>query len=153
MSGQCDEPTSKLFKLWRTTIDATNRIQIRLEKLLKNSGGLSLGDYSVLLVLTRVREGHMRLGEVARELVFSPARVTYIVRSLERRGFVERQVSSEDGRIIFAHITPAGRAVFDTCHAAYCEHIEELCLACVSPEEAAVMQRVFSRITERLGDL
>lgn len=153
MSIHGKESTSELFTLWRTIMDATNRIQSRLEKLLKNSGGLSLGDYSVLLALIQAPDGHLRLGEVAREIVFSPARVTYIVRSLERRGFIERQVSSEDGRIVFAHITPAGRKVFDICHIAYCEHIEELCLACVSREEVTVLQRVFSRISQRLGDL
>ncbi|MDO5720763.1 MAG: MarR family transcriptional regulator [Actinomycetaceae bacterium] len=152
MSEQYDQPTIELFGLWRTTMDATNLIQARLEELLKSNGGLSLGDYSVLLTLAQTPHGYMKLGELARQTSFSAARVTYMMHSLERRGFVERKASEQDGRIVFAHMTPRGRRVFNSCHAAYCEHIEQWCLSCVSPDEADVLHRVFSRIAQRLRD-
>ena len=75
---------------WRAYFEATALLQDRLDRTLKDGADLHLADYNLLLLLSEAPEGRMRMGELARLMVFSPSRVTYQVKTLEQRGLVER---------------------------------------------------------------
>jgi len=51
----------------------------------------------------------LRAGELAKRLMTSPATVTTVVDTLERRGYVERRRDDRDRRAVRLHITDSGR--------------------------------------------
>ena len=50
------------------------------------------------------------MSELAEQLLLSRSGITRLADRLERQGLIERQRCPEDGRGLFAHLTPAGEA-------------------------------------------
>ncbi|QCU78484.1 MarR family transcriptional regulator [Citricoccus sp. SGAir0253] len=140
------DPGDTHRRAWRAYFEATALLQDRLERTLKAETGLHLADYNLLLLLTESAEGHLRMGELASLMVFSPSRVTYQVKVLERQGLVLRRACSEDGRGSEAVITDAGRALFRKAAALHSRQVRELFLDRIDEEEAATLLAVFSRL-------
>ncbi|HEX9795386.1 MAG TPA: MarR family transcriptional regulator [Anaerolineales bacterium] len=58
-------------------------------------------------------QGPSTLGDLAQWIAVSPPTLSRTVRTLEERGWVQRTPSSEDGRVVLAELTPAGRAAVE----------------------------------------
>jgi DNA-binding MarR family transcriptional regulator len=78
----------------------------RLEKAL----GLNLTELDLLLGLGN-SEG-TRMGDLANMLITSPANVTRLCASLEKRGLVQRRRSEESDRVVLASLTEEGDRLF-----------------------------------------
>jgi DNA-binding MarR family transcriptional regulator len=137
---------------WRAYFEATALLQDRLDRTLKEEAGLHLGDYNLLLLLTEAPEGRLRMGELARLMVFSPSRVTYQVKTLEQRGLVERCAAPTDRRGAQAAITDAGRHAFRKAAALHSRQVKDLFLDRLEDGEAETVLRVFSRLGCALED-
>ena len=72
--------------------------------------GLTLGDYEVLVHLSEAPERRMRMCDLAQALRLSPSGLTRRLDGLVRHGLVERRASSNDRRVMFAHLTETGFA-------------------------------------------
>lgn len=100
--------TDPQSRAWRTYFEASGRLQGALESRMKSYFNLSLSDYSILLALWEARDHTMRMGDIAKLIVFSPSRVTYLINNLVKDGLVERVPSSLDGRGFDAILTEKG---------------------------------------------
>ena len=96
-------------------------------------------------VLAAVEE-HPFPAELARQMVLPPPTVTYIVKHLEARGFVERQAEPGDLRRFRLVVTAEGRRALREGSEAVGAFFAER-LARLTPEELAV----FDRLAERLA--
>jgi DNA-binding MarR family transcriptional regulator len=139
-------------RAWRAYFEATALLQDRLERTLRSGADLHLADYNLLLLLTEAPGGHLRMGELASLMVFSPSRVTYQVKTLEKRGLVERRACAEDGRGQEAVITDAGRHLFRKAAAMHSRQVKELFLDRLDEAETETLLRVFSRLGCALED-
>lgn len=137
---------------WRAYFEATALLQDRLDRTLKADQDLNLADYNLLLLLAESPEGRLRMGELARLMVFSPSRVTYQVKTLQQRGLVERCASSTDRRGAEAVITDEGRHRFRRAAVLHSRQVRELFLDRLEDGEAATLLRVFSRVGRGLED-
>ncbi|MDO5721714.1 MAG: MarR family transcriptional regulator [Actinomycetaceae bacterium] len=135
----------------RMLFEAVGRLRLALESGLKDQGNINLTEYNVLLHLAEQEDGSMRLGDLARTLIFSPSRLSYQIRSLEKRGLLERQRSAEDGRGAHAVITDAGRQVLRDCEQTYSRVVSILLCELVNKEEARVLHRVLKRLNQSLS--
>lgn len=140
-----------LLRAWRIYFETTARIHNELERELKQHANLHLSDYNVLLALTETNEGRMRLGDLARTVVFSPARLTYLMRSLEKRGLVERNADADDRRGTYARITDRGREVFAEARMIHLKQVEHLFISDLKKPEARVLKQIFDRVARKLG--
>lgn len=131
---------------WRAYFEATALLQDRLDRTLKEGADLHLADYNLLLLLSESTGGRMRMGELARLMVFSPSRVTYQVKTLEQRGLVERCASATDRRGAEAVITDDGRHLFRRAAALHSRQVQDLFLDRLESGEAETVLRVFSRL-------
>jgi len=68
---------------------------------------ITTDQYSLLWFVNR-QEG-IRQNELASELFTDPNTVTAMITRLEKRGFIRREVCSEDGRARRIYLTPTGR--------------------------------------------
>jgi DNA-binding MarR family transcriptional regulator len=135
---------------WRAYFEATALLQDRLDRTLKESAELHLADYNLLLLLSEAPGGRLRMGELARLMVFSPSRVTYQVKTLEQRGLVERCAAATDRRGAEAVISDAGRHLFRKAAAVHSRQVQDLFLDRLEDGEAETLLRVFSLLGRTL---
>ena len=137
---------------WEAYFTTTRRLEDRIERALKTSRGLSLPEYNVLLQLWRAGEAGARPTALAREVVFSPSRLTHTLQRLGGRGLVARTAYESDARGGLVTLTEAGRAEFEAAADVHRRVVRQLVLDDVDEEESAVLARVFARIGHRLDE-
>lgn len=66
------------------------------------------GEYGLLWFLLQA-DGPVPVGQLAEHLQVVPGRMTDILKNLEKKGFVSREKSSEDRRVVYVKLLDAGR--------------------------------------------
>lgn len=94
-----------------------------------------------VILLTIAEMGHPEMNELTTRVARDKSQMTRTIRSLERKGLVERRVSPRDARASLLSLSPAGEIVVGQIRAAVTETISDI-LAPISQSEKA-----------RLGDL
>jgi DNA-binding MarR family transcriptional regulator len=98
---------------WRAYIEIVGDLSAALEKDLV-AQGLTVGDYQVLVYLSEVDEGSMRMCDLAHMLQLSPSGLTRRLDGLVQSGHVTRAPSTEDGRVMMAVLTDEGHALLES---------------------------------------
>src|SRR5580704_3248944 len=102
--------------VWRTMISVHARLVGNIDAELQAASGISLRDYEVLIQLSEVEGGALRMAELADLLIVSPSGLTRRLDGLVRDGLVKRQACTSDRRGTLAVLSPAGWAALE--HAA-----------------------------------
>ena len=144
-------PPTERQVMWRAYFESSALLTHRLEQTLKSQASLTLADYNLLLLLTDAPGHRMRLGELARRLVFSPSRLTYLMKTLTARGLVRREGVDCDGRGADAVLTDAGATAFEKAAALHSCEVHGLFLDHLSEQDTEALSRVFADLGARLG--
>ncbi|MFC9978033.1 MarR family winged helix-turn-helix transcriptional regulator [Spirillospora sp. NPDC127200] len=138
-------PVGRLFAA------AAQRSGAAYAKLVDEAGtGTSTSGF-LLLRLLMGRDGQ-RPGELARQLMVTPATVTTVADTLERNGHVERRRDTDDRRVVRLHITPQGVDLVDRTAARMLPHLREL-YGFVAPDDEPVIRRFLLGLIERYNAL
>lgn len=139
---------------WRALITANSLVLEKIERGLVEAGLPPLAWYDVLLELSGVSGGRLRMHELARAVVLSRSGLTRLVDRLERAGLLRREPDPEDRRGSYAAITAEGRAVLRRMWPVYAAGIAEHFAAHVEEEEAATIAAALGRVVRaaRLTD-
>lgn len=137
---------------WESAFTTTRRLSDRIERELKAARGISLPEYNVLLQLSRAGEAGLRAGALAREVVFSPSRLTHTLHRLRERGLVERSECRSDARGGVVTLTAAGRTEFEAAARVHRAVVRGLVLDALEPGDAEALSRIFGRIARRLDE-
>lgn len=86
--------------------------------------GLTAPQFGVLEALHHL--GPLALGELADKLLVTGGNVTYVMDRLEEQGYVRRERSPEDRRVVQAKLTPKGRVLITDVFPGHGEFIERL---------------------------
>ena len=140
-------PRAAAWELYFTT---TARLTERIEAALKCQAGLSMPEYSVLLMTDRAGEVGIRPSRLAHQVVFSRSRLTHTMKRLESRGLIERRPCEGDGRGGLVSLTQAGKALFDEAALIQRDVIRRLFLDDITSEEIDMLTGLFSRVSKRL---
>lgn len=116
----------------------------------KRIAELSHGRLEVLRFLAE-QTGAVGAGEISRALKLSTARVTAILNSLERQGYISRLWSREDRRRVEITITDKGRQFVKRQQEAYIADCEDM-LKRLGQEDARTYIRIMKRLSELLSD-
>lgn len=98
---------------WRTLAALHARIEDELERALQKQHGLSVSEYSVLDVLARQDDYHLRMNQLSNAVVLSQSATTRLVNRLEDRKLLQRYLCPTDRRGIYTEVTQAGRELRD----------------------------------------
>ena len=98
---------------WELYFTTTARLTERIEAALKCQSGLSMPEYSVLLMTDRAGEAGIRPSVLAHKVVFSRSRLTHTMKRLESRGLISRRPCQGDGRGGLVFLTDTGKRLFD----------------------------------------
>lgn len=75
--------------------------------------GLTFARFEMLRVLAFTRRGEMPMSKLGSVLQVHPTSVTSAVQRLEAQGYARRTSSEQDGRVVLAAITAAGRKAIE----------------------------------------
>jgi DNA-binding MarR family transcriptional regulator len=109
--GLPDDAVEARAQGWRTLAALHARITDALERALAREHRLSVSEYSVLDVLARQDDYHLRMNQLSSAVVLSQSATTRLVNRLEDRGLLERYLCPDDRRGIYTEVTAAGRAL------------------------------------------
>ena len=137
---------------WELYFTTTARLTERIEAALKCQSGLSMPEYSVLLMTDRAGEAGIRPSVLAHKVVFSRSRLTHTMKRLESRNLISRRPCQGDGRGGLVFLTDAGKRLFDKAAIVQRDVIRRLFLNEITPEEIDMLTGLFSRVSERIDN-
>ncbi len=108
-----DDAAEAQARGWRRLATLQSRIENRIGQALEAGHDLSVSEFTVLDVLGRQDDWHMRMQQLANAVVLSQSATTRLVTRLEERGLLARYLCATDRRGIYSEVTPAGRELLD----------------------------------------
>lgn len=100
--------TRSELRAWFRLVGGMRSLLNALDRQLRDEAGMTHDDYEILSHLHRSIGRTERMSDLAREVGFSPSRLSHAVSRMEEEGWVSRSQGSVDGRVIEAHLTEAG---------------------------------------------
>ena len=109
--------------------------------------------FDVLMTLRRAGEPYeLTAGELVRQTMVTTGAMTNRIDRLEARGYVLRQASTSDRRVVLVRLTSAGRAIVDETAIAHYRLEREL-LRSLSPRQQAALASSLRTLLVDLGDV
>jgi len=136
-------------RAWRCWIDAARRIDVALDRQLKDDHGLSLDDYEVMVRLSEVDGQRMRMSDLATSVANSPSRLSQRIDRMAARGLVCREASDDDGRVALACLTDEGRARLEAAAPGHVAEARRQFVDRLTPEQIEVLAEILPNL---LGD-
>ncbi|ARF82965.1 MarR family winged helix-turn-helix transcriptional regulator [Kitasatospora aureofaciens] len=135
---------------WRGFVVASNLLNRRLERQLKEDSGLSHQQYEILVHLSAAPGDSLRMTELADKLVTSKSGLTYQVTQLERMGLVARRSCPSDVRGVIAELTGQGREMIRRAAPGHVALVRELLIDVLTREQLAVLAESLGAVSARL---
>lgn len=138
-------------RAWRAYIVGTTLLLERLDRDLRDSYGVSLPEYEMLVRLSEAPERRMRMAQLADSVKNSRSRITHTIARMERGGLVDRAQCASDGRGVYAHLTDAGvQRLVDAapCHA---ESVRAALVDVVAADDLRAVGRAFTAVADGLS--
>ncbi|WP_040495243.1 MarR family winged helix-turn-helix transcriptional regulator [Ilumatobacter nonamiensis] len=135
---------------WRSFIETDGDLFAALERDLADVG-LNLGDYQVLVYLADADEDAMRMCDLADALQLSPSGLTRRLDGLVKSDHVTRRPSTQDGRVMMAVLTPAGRELLETTAPIHVASVRRRIFDHLTSEQVDAMTGIFQAIAEGLA--
>lgn len=135
-------------RIWRNWLRLNNELTATLSREMAATSDLSMADFGVLVQLTDVADGRVRISELADNLMWERSRVSHQLKRMQARGLVERSECVEDGRGSFVGITRAGRDAIEGAAPGHVASVRELVIDHLSPQELTDLGRLVDRLLE-----
>jgi DNA-binding MarR family transcriptional regulator len=97
--------------------------------------GTGLSSFEVMARLAHMHPDGASLRYLAEQVVVSPSRVSRLAEALVARGWLERALSPQDGRLSLVRLTEAGRLTLATMEATLTEALQEHLLDRLTPKQ------------------
>jgi DNA-binding MarR family transcriptional regulator len=141
-------PRDPRLETWRSFLVAHAQVRRQLERELQAEQSLGLGEYEVLLLLTRADERRLRMSDLADRLGLSRSGVTRLVDRLQADLLVERASCATDRRGSWAMLTDAGHARLRRASPTHLRGVGEHFLNRIPAPELEALQRTLDRVLE-----
>jgi DNA-binding MarR family transcriptional regulator len=144
-----------------TSLSQPERVAVaRLQALLEllptaldrqlQSAGVTAFEYTLLEALAESETKRLRLSALASRTNATLARLSRVVTSLERKGFVERVPCPADARATNAVLTPAGERAYAYSRDLHADVVRALVLDALAPADLDDLSRVTLAILTKL---
>lgn len=121
----------------------------RVGAVYEKETGFGVGQWYALVTL--MRNDGMSQGEMSRFFGVDPARVSRMVRALEKDGLVRRERDPEDGRVVRLYLTDAGRGALEK-RPAVQEAVEARIRRVMTEEEVEELGRLLGLLAEAMEE-
>ncbi len=130
---------------WRAYVETYADLMAALDADLKPHG-LCVGDYQVLVYLSDVPEHRMRMCDLAERLQLSPSGLTRRLDGLVRAGWVGREPSAEDRRVMLAVLTDEGLELLEQVAPHHVASVRHHLVDRLTREQLEVMGDIFTAL-------
>lgn len=130
---------------WHALLVVHHRLTGAMDEELRAAHGLRLDWYDVLVQLSEAG-GRLRMSELADATLFSRTDCTRIVDRMEKAGYVARRPAAEDGRGVYAVLTPSGRSMLRRASATHMDSIRRRFAKHLENGEAGSMAAALERV-------
>ena len=135
---------------WRAIAQVMVKLPWALECQLQQDAGLSFIEYHVLARLSEDPEHTLRMSELAMLTNASLSRLSHLVKRLELRGLVRRQVDPADGRFTNAIMTKAGYRLLVASAPGHVARVRSLVIDALSSAELRQLHDATERLLARV---
>lgn len=137
------------MRAWRSYVETQSDLNNAIEADLVPTG-LTLGDYQVLVFLSEADDRRMRMCDLADMLQLSPSGLTRRLDGLVRRGWVERQGSEADRRVMLAVLTDRGFARLESAAPTHVDSVRNRLVDLLDRDELEALSTIFGKIRSAL---
>lgn len=138
-------------RAWRAYMVGTTLLIDRLDDELRESFGISLNEYEILVRLSEREDKSLRMSALADAMRFSRSRITHSIKRMEAAKWVRRSEARDDGRGVFAHLTASGQELLEEAAPGHVAGVRAHLVDLSSPDDFAAMGRVFDATVDRLA--
>jgi DNA-binding MarR family transcriptional regulator len=118
---------------------------------LEASSGLSLGSFEVLVQLTSAPDGRLKMQELADKVLLSKSGVTRVVDRMMAAGLVTRAACATDRRVVYAVVTPEGRAALRDAMPLHLDSLERRFTSHLTPAEINMLRATLQKVLDAHG--
>jgi DNA-binding MarR family transcriptional regulator len=136
---------------WRAYVEAYADLGAVLDADLKPHG-LTLGDYQVLVYLSETNRQRLRMCDLADRLQLSPSGLTRRLDGLVQAGWVAREPSDEDRRVMLAVLTDAGREMLTRVAPHHVASVRHHLIDRLTREQLEAMANIFTVVRSGLDE-
>jgi DNA-binding MarR family transcriptional regulator len=137
-------------RAWRGLQLMQMRLEADLARQLATESGLSYPDYVVLVALTDLPEGRLRLFELGTLLGWEKSRLSHHVARMVERKLVKKERCGDDRRGAYVAVTKKGRKEIESAAPGHVRAVRQLFVDRLTPEELDVLADVAEKV---LGEL
>ena len=145
--------TADELDAWKTIVKLFTRIPAALERQLHRDAQLSILEYHVLAHLSDQENRSIRMHQLAFLTEAELSRLSHLLRRLEQRGFVRREPDPTDRRSTLAILTDAGHAHLVAAAPIHVDHVRQLVIDVLTPEELSTFKDLSDRIVDRIENI
>jgi DNA-binding MarR family transcriptional regulator len=138
--------TRSELRSWVRIVAGMQALLDALDRQLRDEAGMSHEEYRILSRLHRAGDQAMRMSDLAQEVGFSPSRLSHSATHLESEGWLRRQRSHDDGRVVIAALTIEGRAKVEAVSPGHLRLVDQLVFETLGSERATETAEAFDQI-------
>lgn len=138
-------------EVWRAWLEVNAQLFARISRELQASSGLSLQDYDVLVALTDVPDGSVRMRDLGVKLQWEKSRLSKHLTRMAARGLVARRECHDDRRGAFVELTDEGLAAIRAAAPDHAALVKDVFFDGLSREQVQDLGKVCATVLERLG--
>lgn len=132
--------------LWRNQLRTSTQLLIRLDAELTERHGLSIADYSALVVIAEAPAEGIRMSSLAEIVMISRSRLTHCIDRLEARGLVARTKAEDDRRGLICVLRPKGRRLLVDAMPTHVGGVRAFFADHIADDELAVLEAFLAKV-------
>ena len=133
---------------WRELVGLILELQAEQEDALVGAHGITEGEYGVLVSLSEAADRRLRMCDLAQGLRLSPSGLTRRIDGLAKQGFVTREPSADDRRVMLAVLTDDGMAKLKIAAPTHVAAVRDSIIDHLSAEDLRTLGGVLERARE-----
>jgi len=142
--------TAEELGAWLSVVRLMTWLPWSIDQQLQRDSKLGMVEYQVLAMLSESPERTRRMSSLAEVTNASLSRLSRVVKRLEERGLVRRQLDPTDGRFTNAILTEDGVQALTEAAPGHVAHVRSLVIDHLSPERLRRLGRDADRILSRI---
>ncbi len=130
---------------WRAYLRGSRALEIALDLDL-TAHGIGLSEYEIISMLSEAPGRQLRMSSLAALVQQSRSRLTHTAGRLERRGWVSRLRSEDDGRGVLLVLTATGRDAVEAMAREHVMSVRRHLVDVLTPEEVVVIGGAMAKV-------
>jgi len=136
---------------WRAWLDVNAQLFARISRELQATSGLSLQDYDVLVALTDVPDGSVRMRDLGVKLQWEKSRLSKHLTRMAARGLVARRDCHDDRRGAFVELTDEGLAAIRAAAPDHAALVKDVFFDGLRDDQVRELRTICTTVLDRLG--